>query len=190
MFNILLDPLPEEWNGYPIDSDFRIGIQISQCLEDKSLSKLERKLTAINLLFPDEDKRPELEEANSGLKWFLNEFSHDKHKSTGGSNPISFDNDQWRIYAAFFNQYRIDLNTIDMHWFTFMGLLSNLCECSFNGVVDIRQKKLTSKMSKEEKEAYNKAKEVYSLAEEEPISDEQKEVEAEAVAQFQKLIGK
>lgn len=190
MFNILLDPLPEEWNGYPIDSDFRIGIQISQCLEDKSLSKLERKLTAINLLFPDEYNRPELEEANRGLTWFLSEFNHDKHKGSAGSNPISFDVDQWRIYAAFLNQYRIDLNKVDMHWFTFMGLLSNLCECSFNGVVDIRQKKLTNKMSKEEKEAYKKAKEVYSLTEEETISDEQKAIEAEATEQFLKLIGK
>lgn len=37
MFNVLLDPLPTEYRGFPIDSDFQIGIQIMQALEDGEL---------------------------------------------------------------------------------------------------------------------------------------------------------
>ena len=37
MFNVLLDPLPQEWNGYPIDTDFQTGIQINPCLGDETL---------------------------------------------------------------------------------------------------------------------------------------------------------
>ena len=37
MFNLLLDALPTEYEGYLIRTDYRIGIQISQALEDEEL---------------------------------------------------------------------------------------------------------------------------------------------------------
>ena len=79
MWNVLLDPLPTEWNGYPIDSDFQIGIQISQCLHDESLSETEQFLIAADLLFPSDENHPGIEEAAAGLKWFLTEFHHDNN---------------------------------------------------------------------------------------------------------------
>lgn len=42
MFNILLDPLPTQYEGFPIDSDFQTGIQILQALEDPELTTQER----------------------------------------------------------------------------------------------------------------------------------------------------
>lgn len=71
--------------------------------------------------------------------------------------------DQWRIYAAFRNQYHIDLQKAEMHWFVFMGLLGNLQESSLTHVMDIRQKKITSKMSQEEKNAYRSAKKIFAI---------------------------
>ena len=38
MFNILLDKLPSDYRGFPIDTDFQVGIQIMQVLEDRELS--------------------------------------------------------------------------------------------------------------------------------------------------------
>ena len=52
MWNVLLDPLPEEWEGYPIDSDFQTGILISQCLVDSELTEYEKYATAIKSAFP------------------------------------------------------------------------------------------------------------------------------------------
>ena len=192
VFNILMDPLPEEWHGYPINSDFRIGIQITQCLEDKELSVPERRTLAIGLLFPDEDRHPELEEAMEGINWFLNEFNHDHHsKKSNSVKAMDFDTDQWRIYAAFLHHYGIDLNTVSMHWFAFMGLLCNLDECNFTKVIDIRQKKITSKMSKEEKQSIMEAKKVYSLESvEAPLTQEEKNREAEAVEAFNRMLHK
>lgn len=189
MWNVMLDPLPEEWNGYPIDSDFRTGIQISQCLIDKELNERERQMTAVSLLFPDKKKRPGIEESLEALEWFLNEFNHDHHGKSDGRKLMDFDIDQWRIYTAFLSQYRIDLNTVDMHWFTFMGLLSNLSECSFTSVIDIRQKKLNTKMLKEEKKAYSDAKRIYDLKEEVPVSEVEKELEEKALEEFHKMLG-
>ena len=184
MWNILLDPLPEEWNGYPIDSDFQAGIQISQCLMDESLSETEQFYTARDLLFPDEENRPSVEETAEALKWYLNEFHHDNNIGDNSDVPVmDFDIDQWRIYSAFLNQYGIDLNTAEMHWFTFMGLLSNLNECAFTNVMNIRQKKITSKMSQEEKNSIRKAQKVFSIK---PQEKRLSPTEQRAVDEFMK----
>ena len=89
---------------------------------------------------------------------------------------MDFDIDQWRIYAAFRNQYHIDLNTERMHWFVFMGLLANLDECAFTNVMNIRQKKVTGKMSQEERKSIMKAKRVFEIKQkEEPLSEQEKQ---------------
>lgn len=189
MWNILMDPLPYDWNGYPIDTDFQTGIQISQCLEDKDLSKREKLYTALELLFPDEDNRPPFNEAQEALNWYMTEFNHDKHiKKNSDKKLMDFDVDQWRIYAAFLRQYHIDLNSAQMHWFVFMGLLSNLEESSFSRVIDIRQKEIKGKMSREEKNSLKEAKKVYALSSaEEPLTEEEKEKQAEALEAFNRM---
>ena len=42
MFNIMLDRLPTEYKGYPINSDFRIGVQMFQALSDNGLTDMEK----------------------------------------------------------------------------------------------------------------------------------------------------
>lgn len=189
VWNILLDPLPHDWNGYPIDTDFQTGIQISQCLDDKELSTREKMFTALGLLFPDENNRPPLEEAQEALNWYMTAFNHDKHvKKNSSKKLMDFDVDQWRIYAAFLRQYHIDLNTTPMHWFVFMGLLSNLEESSFSRVIDIRQRKITGKMSREERKSLQEAKRVYDLTSvEEPLTEEEKVIQAEALEVFNRM---
>lgn len=189
MWNILLDPLPEDWKGYPIDTDFQTGIQISQCMEDEEFSEREKVYRALCMLFPKEDKRPPYAEAQEALAWYLTAFDHDNHiKKETHEKVMDFDVDQWRIYAAFMQQYHIDLNRERMHWFVFMGLLANLEESSFSRVISIRQKKLTSKMGTDEKKYYAEAKKVYALGtKEEILTEEEKQEEAEALEIFNKM---
>ena len=73
-----------------------------------------------------------------------------------------------------------------MHFWKFMYLLTNLEECSFTRVIDIRTKKIDAKASKEEKEYYKKAKKIYSLSAEVEQSEEDKLAEQEAVNEFLK----
>lgn len=185
MFNIMLDPLPNDWNGYPIDSDFQTGIMISQCMADESLSNDEKFLTAMDLLFPQD--KPPVNEAEEAITWFLNEYNHDNMTSKKKEKEeivFDFDIDQWRIYAAFKSQYNIDLNTAQLHWFVFMGLLSNLAECALTRVMDIRQKEITPKMSRKEKNAIMAAKKVFAInpPKELPLSAK----EQQAVEEFMK----
>lgn len=163
MFNVMLDTLPYEWNGFPIDADFRTGIMINQCLNDDELNEKEQLFTALELLFPEE--RPSFKEAKECLKWFLTEYIHDNNTKKKKSSVVvmDFDIDQWRIYAAFWNQYRLDLNTVELHWFQFMGLLTNLKECSFLHVMEAREKTITSKMSAEERKYWKEKKEIFAI---------------------------
>ncbi len=179
MFNVLLDKYPEDYNGYPIDSDFQTGIQMSQCLEDGELSEYERIAVACKLLFkvmPDN-----ISECIEGITWFLNGWATDNHKkSENKEQVIDFEQDQWRIYSAFKSQYGIDLNTDRLHWFSFMGLLSNLEECAFTRVIGIRQQKITGKMSADERRALKEAKLIYSIRNDSGTAlsvEEQKKVE-------------
>lgn len=192
MFNVLLDPLPQEWEGYPIDPDFQIGIQISQCLEDPLLNDREKICTAAALLFPDENNRPDISRAMEGVSWFLNEYDHDRHgKNTSEKRLMDFDIDQWRIYAAFLSQYGIDLNTAKMHWFVFMGLLSNLGDCSFGAVIDIRQRKFSPGMPREERKYLSEKKKIYSLEDKETeLSFQEKERENAALLEFNRMRNK
>lgn len=224
MFNILLDALPTEYEGFPIDSDFQIGIQIMQVLEDDRLTQQERIGTALSLLFITEDEAgnplpvPDFQTAIDGLKWFLFDWNHDHNSDKSDEAKVTdYDIDQWRIYSAFQYRYGINLNDLgtqcigykiikkeqekqeeyeivpiykekSMHFWEFMGLLTTLPpECAYRQVIDIRCKKITPKMSAEEKNALKEAKKIYALdALEEELTDSEKE----AVEAFMALIGK
>ena len=163
VFNILLDPLPQEWNGYPIDSDFQTGIQVYWILEDPELDNHEKLIQAARLLFID--RKPEsLNELADAIMWFLHGWETDNPPKDRNSTPVlDFQMDQWRIWVAFKSQFQIDLNRQKLHFWVFMVLLNNLEECSLTRVEEIRGKKLTGKMTAEERKYYARAKEVYAI---------------------------
>ena len=163
MFNILLDALPEDYEGYPINTAFQTVILISMCLSDEELSEHERILTALTLLYGD--SIPPMETALDGLKWFMSETNHDNYEGVKSDNIIimDYDVDQYRIYAAFRNQYHIDLNTADMHWFEFKGLLDNIRECSLTDVMQLRQTKIPSHFSAKERRELEAKQKIFRL---------------------------
>lgn len=167
MNNILLDPLPECWTdssgkSYQLDTDFRIGIQICLIQEDAELTNREKSVVICSLLFPGE-MPADPQQLEKCISFFIHGWSHDKPGKKEEKRLMDFDVDQWRIYSAFYSQYRIDLNTADLHWWQFMGLLSTLGDCAYTRVIDIRQRKFKPKMDKEERKALREAKEVYGL---------------------------
>lgn len=196
MFNILLDECPIEWNGYEIDGDFQIGVQIAQCMRDDDLNLSERMETAAGLLFGDNGPKT-FEEISEAINWFLNGWNHDNTKASSKSTSakkksvetMDFDIDQWRIYAAFKTQYGIDLNVDKLHFWVFMGLISSLEECTFTRVIGIREKKIDSKMSKEEKSFLRKAKEIFRIRKEKDTeeTDAEKEEHKSEIDEFNRL---
>lgn len=178
MYNLLLDSLPSSFEGYLIRSDYRIGIQISQILEDEEFSDWERIKGAISLLFGK--GIPDTETAMKGLRWFLNGglLEEPEQTDTGaaasdnGIRYFSFDADAGRIYSGFRKAYGIELDCISMHWFKFLSLLADLGECAFTQVIDYRTADI-SKMDKETKKVYLAMRRKFSLPQ--PESEEAKE---------------
>lgn len=166
MHNVLYEELPESWNGYPINWWFQVGVQMFLVADDKELSQDEKTAATIELLFPEEV--PPMPELQQCVQWFLNGWCHDRSpKEVDKRRMIDFEKDQWRIYADFRQIYGINLNEADLHWWEFMGMLWNMPsrESSFLQVIEIRKKKIKSKMSKEEREAIKKAQYIYGLEE-------------------------
>ena len=185
MFNILLDKLPTEYKGYPINSDFRIGIQMFQVIEDNELTDIEQAYKACELLFDVDgvEEFPDMQTMQEGMQWFLFGWytDHLVKSNEKEKRDMDYDIDQWRIFSAFLTQFGINLNTVDMHFWVFMGLLSTLEECAFTRIVDIRTKKIDPKMKPSDKEELRKVKERYALengAEEKLTPQEQAEYDA------------
>ena len=160
MFNLLLDALPAEYEGYLIRTDYRIGIQISQALEDEELEPYEKIRDRPQPALRKRD--PPADIAYAGLRWFLNAgLDQPQDEEDTGTAPeeddgiwyFSFDYDAARLYSGFRRAYGIELDRVEMHWFRFLSLLGDLGECAFTRVVDIRSADL-SKMDKETKRAY------------------------------------
>ncbi len=175
MFNILLDRLPEEYEGYLIRTDYRIGIQISQALADEELNPYERLEIAFNLLFGNGP--PDYKTAYEALQWFMRcgadstERSEDQEESDGIAY-YSFEYDASRLYSGFRRMYGIDIDREHMHWFRFVAMMADLGECAFTQVVGYRSAD-TSGMDKKTRAAYNKMKRRFALPQ--PESEDEKE---------------
>lgn len=206
MFNVLLDPLPDKWNGYRIDPAFQNGIQIMQVMSDKEISERERVGIAAGLLFVDPPESPQ--EALEGIRWFMTGWNHDhlSDKEKDKKPVMDWNMDQWRIYSAFRQHYGINLNDLgkrcigyelrekgafplyednQMHFWEFMGLLTTLPDCAFTHVADIRAKELTAKMDTREKAFYRQAKKKYAIV----VMEAETKEDIEAVEEFRRLAG-
>lgn len=174
--SILLDGYPDEYNGYLIRTDFRIGLQICACLGDEEFNEYERQAQALYLLYGE--GIPEcMEVAIQGLSWFLNggrEISEQERKEES-EDYFDFMEDERRIETAFRRFYGIDLDSVGLHWFKFLDYIGDLGECAFTNVIDIRAKKITSNMPREEANTYRKLKEEYALKAKKAISPEEQE---------------
>ena len=194
MFNVLIDELPEEYEGYKINTDHRTGIMISQAVEDPEISDIERARICTELLFGNDagEALPDAQTAFRGISWFLSGWYTDgaahalsiagkkETKDTRKPPVLDYDRDQWRIYTAFLAQYRIDLNRETLHYWVFMALLSNLQECALTQVIDIRQKPVEG--TPEQKRRICEAKAKYGLEDKVTAQDMKEEAKRQAIA--------
>ncbi len=182
MENVMLDPLPTEWNGYKVNASFRIGMQVHSVSYDKSLSDYEKTGIIIDLLFNDRDY-PREEQFEECLRWFLSGWYHDHAEGESeGLRYIDYDIDQWRIYADFRQIYGINLSLEDMHWWMFCGLLWNMPyeQSTTLQVIGIRKREVTDGMKPAERKALVESKKLYEI--------EQLEVKREYTREQEKAI--
>lgn len=181
--NILLDRIPEtvmiSGREHPINHDFRTSMLFEIMMGDDSLSNEEKALNALDLYYGEITEDPD--EAIEKLLWFYRCGEEKKQKKkqkrfdekTGTlveveDDPVdpvySFEHDAPYIYAAFLQQYGIDLTVEDMHWWKFKALLKSLSDdTKFIQIVGYRSIEIDSGMSKQQKAFYQRMKETYAL---------------------------
>ena len=158
MYNILLDPLPTEYKGWLIRTDFRIGVQISLAMIDRDLSDADKAAVAFHLLYGN--GIPDIETAAEGLRWFLRCGTDERTDLPPDNSPPSFfwDFDAGRIWASIKASFGIDLHTANLHWFEFCNLVASVGkDTSLGNAMEIRNYSLKG-VKGEERARVTKAK--------------------------------
>ncbi|NLL92507.1 MAG: hypothetical protein GX222_08900 [Ruminococcaceae bacterium] len=169
---LLLDGLPEEYEGIPISADFRNMIQVDLILNDPDINDIEKTIASLYQLYPEIPQ--DIPKAIKGLEWF---YSRGKDLSTEEADlqnknapnqkkAFDFNQDANYIYAAFYATYNISLTTIDfLHWWEFMALFEGLPETTLIQRIIYWRTADVSKMDKQERSYVLKMRKQFELVE-------------------------
>ena len=176
--NILTDPVPKTvvigGAEIPIQSDFRASIRFELVMENPGLSDEEKIMEALRIYYGNgnadqEDFFPPmpLDEAIERLVWF---YQAGKEGNPGagtgkGSQIYSYLFDDEYIFAAFLEQYGVDLQEIPyLHWWKFKAMFLGLkSDTRIVEIMGYRSMDITSKMSSEQKQFYRKMKKLFAI---------------------------
>jgi len=164
---LLMDGLPEEYEGVEISADFRNMIQVDLILRDDKLSDIEKTMAALNQLYPVIPN--DIQKAIDGLAWFSSR-GQGGNESAGEVNQTQtkrgfcFEQDAGLIYSAFYSTYHISLTTVEfLHWWEFMALFEGLPEDTLiKKVIYWRTADVTT-MGKEERKHVLKMRKQFAL---------------------------
>ena len=180
--NILVDLVPTTVNidnkEYEINSDFRTSILFELLMQDNSIGEEDKIIMALQLYYPIIPEN--INEAIDKMLWFYR-CGKDITKSKGNSKGksvtriYSFEHDDDYIYAAFMDQYNIDLQDIEhLHWWKFKAMFNSLKEdIKIVKIMEYRSMDLSKIKDKEQKAYYKQMKELYKLPDN--ISNSEKE---------------
>ena len=186
--NILVDLVPTTVNidnkEYEINSDFRTSILFELLMQDGTIEEDDKILMALQLYYPDIPEN--IKKAIEQMLWFYRcgkdvSSSKGNGKSKGVTQIYSFEYDDDYIYAAFLDQYNIDLQDIEyLHWWKFKAMFKALKDD--NMIVKImgyRSMDLSKVKDKEQKAYYKRMQKLYEI----PISkDEQNKLDDITIA--------
>lgn len=187
--NLLIDGLPDsvevEGQMVPIETGFRTGLLFEQMILDASMDDLEKIETMLQLYLPGISLNTEaaVTDAVERINWFYR-CGADPDETTGDEGPeedrpFSYEIDADYIYAAFRQAYNIDLAENELHWWQFRALFKSLPETTqFMKIIGFRTVKISNKLSKEQKQYYEKMKQLYKL----PESKDRQQLESDLAA--------
>lgn len=175
---LLMDGLPEEYEGIPISADFRNMIQVDLILHDPDSSDVEKTIAALYQLYPEIPA--DIHKAIAGLEWFFlrgeTGADGDKKAKKAEKKAFDFNQDANLIYSAFYATYSISLTTVDyLHWWEFMALFEGLPETTLMQRVMYWRTADLSGMPKHERKHVQKMRKAFALKgpEKEPMSVEE-----------------
>lgn len=190
--NILINRIEDiiENRGIDIknfDTDFRTSIQFELLMQDPKFSIQTKIKQALRLYYIDINKIKDYDKALEDIIWFYigekEEITKDV-KNNRKKQIYSYEFDDELIYAAFKDQYRIDLQDVEyLHWWKFKAMFSGLKKSNF--IVEImgyRSIDLNKIKDKNERSMYKELQQQYAL----PDMRTQAQKEADFGAMFWK----
>lgn len=173
-----------------IDLDFRNFIRLELMSQDPSIDDFTRITVTLNNFYGTTNIIEYKKAIRIILDYYTSDGSglyeveeEDKQKQETGSSDspdkpiLDFDYDVGLIYAAFMEQYNIDLIDIDfLHWWKFKALLLGLNEnTKLSKVMYYRSVEIDSKMDKEQKKFLREMKKLYALPDRRTDKEKEKE---------------
>ena len=166
--SFLTEPLPQSvYIGralYPINPDFRTILKIEELMNadgDES-----EKAYEVLRIFYREPLPEDIEAAVAGFLWFCRcGQSVAGGEGAPSMRPVfSFAHDGRFIYAAFLEQYGIDLVESNLHWWKFKALFECLKEnCLFSEIRRCRGVSISKDMTPAQKKYYSAMKKLHAL---------------------------
>ncbi len=165
---------------YPIHSDFREWIRFESLLANADVPESLKFFIALRLIFAD-NVPDDFHAAHEFVSWF---YRGGKELPANGGSDISltsrrvydYEYDSEYIFAAFLEQYRIDLCDISyLHWWKFIALFKGLHDCKMTDIIGYRGAEITDDMPKSRQAFLMDMQEMFEL----PVSlTEQRRIEA------------
>lgn len=170
MINILIDELPEKVGNMDINSDFRVSILFELLMQDKEFSDEEKIEQALILYYPNLQQINDYNKAVENIVWFYK--CGKKDKNVDGENNVknkqkqiySYEFDDDKIYSAFIQQYKIDLQKHDLHWWQFKSMFESLTdETQIVQIMQYRATDLSKIKDKKERKRIKELQDLYKL---------------------------
>lgn len=141
MFNILTDTLPTKFEGCFLNTDFKQALKFFRAYEDKSLTKREKSIILMEIIFIDD--YPDTADLWDFIKYYLSGGIEEKEDTEDNNIEVErtfcFTQDSGLIYSAFKQVYNIDLTKELIHWWAFLELFKSLPDnTQFSKVIEIR----------------------------------------------------
>lgn len=172
--NILLDELPKITpNNYKINTSYKQGIKFELLMQDNELEKEEKVMLALSLFYDKKEinqiKTPEeLQKRINDILWFYKcnkiEQNNKGVNARKEKQIYSYEFDADKIYSAFMQQYNVDLQKTDLHWWQFRSMFESLTDATqIVEIMGYRAIDLSKIKDKEEKKRYKELKKIYAL---------------------------
>lgn len=154
---------------YKINTDFRVAIECNSIAMNNSIGEYEKALAIIYKLFGKAGLN-DFENHQKLLELGQRYLRLDKDFEKSNDEPdMDFKQDMDYIEASFMSDYKIDLSTTKMHWWTFYNLINGLSNselgncCVLNRVRNLRTYDVSQIKDRKEREKIIKAQKSVAL---------------------------
>lgn len=170
-FNYLTEQFPDsvKINGakYEIETSFRAIVNIQLLFEDSAFSASEQAEIALGIFYLNNiplDRKTAFDEMNRFIACNQLVYPEDT-KYSNGEPALDYLIDSAKIYSAFIQQYGVDLQKKEMHWYQFKAMLDGINNGTpqMISIAQYRTMKITDDMPDDSKEMYRYYHNMYSL---------------------------